>query len=171
MTSFAKIALIGAPLALLAAPASAGQWAVDLGRCPDHLEDIRDRLEDRFDARRVTSARDLREDRRDARESRRDERVTVCPGQALVFNAAAPGRAKPWRRPEKITLYRRHGGFFRVNRHGRLTPVATIAPRAGQIEKLRRAARRDARQEVLTDLSRRSPARSVATAGFWAYGY
>lgn len=138
MLNLLKAVLIGAPLALAAGPALAGQWAVDLGRCPDHLEDIRDRFESRADQRRDVSRADVREDVRDRRESRRDERVTNCPSSSLVFLPRAPGRAEAWRRPNRVKLVRRGGGFARVLPNGRVVAVQTIPPTARQLERLRR---------------------------------
>lgn len=154
MLKLAAIALLGAPVVLAAAPASAGQWAVDLGRCPDHLEDIRDRFEDRFDQRVTTSRRDRLEDIRDRRENRRDERITVCPSRSLVFLPGPRGKAKPHRPPERVRLVRQGGRFLRIGRNGRLRPVRVYPPSAAQIERLRREARRDARQERRRDLRR-----------------
>lgn len=65
--------------------ASAGEWRFYPERCPDLVEDWRDRRESRRDERYDSGPRDRAEDRRDRRESRRDERVTVCPASAWVW--------------------------------------------------------------------------------------
>lgn len=77
-------------------------WRFDASRCPDLVEDYRDRRESRRDERRDYSRRDVREDRRDRRESRRDERVTVCPESAWVFDGPRRYRTK---RPAAAVIY------------------------------------------------------------------
>ncbi len=69
-----------------APPAHAAGWRFEPSRCPDLVEDYRDRRESRRDERIDWGPRDVREDRRDRRESRRDERVTVCPASAWVWD-------------------------------------------------------------------------------------
>ena len=76
-----------APAQAHAVPAYAGQWRFEPSRCPDLVEDWRDR----------------RESRRDRRESRRDERVTVCPASAWVWDG--PRRYRPAARPVEAAVY------------------------------------------------------------------
>ncbi|HNR76423.1 MAG TPA: hypothetical protein PKM48_04790 [Parvularculaceae bacterium] len=78
-------AMIGAGLALGAAPAFAGDWRFDPRRCPDIREDWRDARENRRDERNDYGRRDRIEDRYDRRESRRDRAVTICPRSAFYY--------------------------------------------------------------------------------------
>ncbi len=75
--------------ACTASPANAGpwsgQWAFKPSRCPDLVEDRRDRRESRRDERVNRGFLDRVEDRLDRRESRRDEKVTTCPASAWVW--------------------------------------------------------------------------------------
>lgn len=72
----------------VSAPSSAyaGEWRFDPTRCPDLVEDWRDRKESRRDERINRGPLDRLEDRIDRRESRRDERVTVCPASSWVWD-------------------------------------------------------------------------------------
>lgn len=79
------VGLIGAGIALSAAPAFAGEWRLQANRCGDLIEDRYDRQEDRRDARVDHGRYDRIEDRADRRENRRDERITVCPRSAFVY--------------------------------------------------------------------------------------
>ena len=94
--------------ALLAGPAAAhpadvkGAWRLDAARCPDLVEDRRDRRESRRDERVNNGRLDRLEDRADRRESRRDERVTVCPRSAWVWTGAERNRTK---RPAAVKVY------------------------------------------------------------------
>lgn len=81
--------------------AVAGEWRLDASRCPDLVEDVRDRHESRRDERYDHGRRDRIEDRIDRRESRRDERVTVCPRRAWVWH----GRGYRPARPEAAIIY------------------------------------------------------------------
>ncbi len=82
-------------------PAHAGEWRINAARCPDLVEDIRDRRESRRDERYDHGPLDRIEDRIDRRESRRDERVTVCPRRAWVWH----GRGFRPARPAAVRLY------------------------------------------------------------------
>ena len=85
------------------APAAhAGQWRFEPSRCPDLVEDVRDRRESRRDERIDRGPLDRIEDRLDRRESRRDERVTVCPTRAWVWEG--PRRLRTTR-PSAVAVY------------------------------------------------------------------
>lgn len=80
----------------------AGAWRFDPARCPDLVEDIRDRRESRRDERYDHGRLDRLEDRLDRRESRRDERITICPKSAWVWDGPRQYRAA---RPAAVTVY------------------------------------------------------------------
>lgn len=80
----------------------AGTWRLDPARCPDLVEDRRDRRESRRDERYDHGRLDRLEDRLDRRESRRDERVTICPKSAWVWDGPRRYRAA---RPAAVTIY------------------------------------------------------------------
>ena len=84
------------------APAHAGAWRFVPSRCPDLVEDWRDRRESRIDERYDFGPLDRAEDRRDRRESRRDERVTVCPASAWVWDGPRRYRVA---RPAAAAVY------------------------------------------------------------------
>ena len=94
---------VSAPAQAHAVPAYAGQWRFEPSRCPDLVEDWRDRRESRRDERVDLGPLDRAEDRRDRRESRRDERVTVCPASAWVWDG--PHRYRPAARPVASAVY------------------------------------------------------------------
>ena len=73
---------------------AAGEWRFHPDRCPDLVEDHRDRRESRRDERYDRGPLDRIEDRIDRRESRRDERVTVCPASAWVWHGPRGYRAR-----------------------------------------------------------------------------
>ena len=77
-------------------------WRFDPARCPDLVEDYRDRRESRRDERYNHGVFDRIEDRLDRRESRRDERVTTCPASAWVWRGDRPYRAT---RPAAAAVY------------------------------------------------------------------
>lgn len=102
--------VLGAGFVLGAAPAFAGEWKLNPRACPDLVEDRRDRVEDRRDARVTVGRRDRVEDRRDRAENRRDEAVTICPTRAFYYvpdrreqkrnaQAGKNGRGKAYRQP------------------------------------------------------------------------
>ena len=64
-------------MTLLTAPAAASGDAPERRVTRDRLEDVRDRRENRWDARHQGGRRDRREDLRDRRENRRDHREDV----------------------------------------------------------------------------------------------
>jgi|GEM_PF-997097 len=91
------------------AHAGSGQWVLNPNRCPDLVEDRRDRRESRRDEAIDWSARDVREDIRDRRESRRDEAVTICPASAWEWRGPAYKAHYHAPRPKKIKVYYNHG--------------------------------------------------------------
>lgn len=117
-----RIAVFKAPVAALgviaagcvAAPAAhAGEWRFHADRCPDLVEDVRDRRESRRDEHYDRGPVDRIEDRADRRESRRDESVTICPASAWVWHGHSHVRPA---RPAAVTVYydarKRH--YYRV---------------------------------------------------------
>jgi len=97
----------------VAAPAAnAGQWRFEPSRCPDLVEDVRDRRESRRDERYNRGPLDRLEDRLDRRESRRDERVTICPASAWVWDGSRRYRSA---RPAAVSVYydRRAHRYYR----------------------------------------------------------
>jgi len=103
-----------------AVPHSAkGQWVLNPRKCPDLVEDWRDRQESRRDEAYDRGPRDVAEDWRDRKESRRDEAVTVCPASAWEwhgpvyrkhYHAARPVKGNVYYNPRKKRHYHRHGG-------------------------------------------------------------
>lgn len=97
-----------------------GRWVLNPAKCPDLVEDWRDRRESRRDERYDRNRRDVREDRRDRRESRRDEAVTRCPASAYEwrgpryrakYHPARPRAVAVYYNPYQRQYYRRgHGG-------------------------------------------------------------
>ncbi|MEM9014963.1 MAG: hypothetical protein AAGB02_07630 [Pseudomonadota bacterium] len=83
-------------------PAYAGEWRFHPERCPDLVEDYRDRRESRRDERYDYGPLDRAEDRADRRESRRDESVTRCPSSAWVWHGDGYRRAA---RPARVAVY------------------------------------------------------------------
>ena len=94
-----SFSILGA--ACVSTSASAGEWRFHPERCPDLVEDYRDRVESRRDERVNRGPLDRLEDRLDRRESRRDERVTVCPRSAWVWH----GRGKRTAKPAAVVAY------------------------------------------------------------------
>ncbi|MHA7871113.1 MAG: hypothetical protein ACX939_02055 [Hyphococcus sp.] len=107
----AGAALFGAGCVTYATPAYAGEWRFNPARCPDLVEDFRDRRESRRDERVDRGPLDRAEDRWDRRESRRDERVTVCPASAWTWH----GRGYRVARPAAAAVYydRRARQYYR----------------------------------------------------------
>ena len=93
-----------------AKPAYAGEWRFHPERCPDLVEDRRDRRESRRDERYDYGPRDRAEDRRDRRESRRDERVTVCPANAWVWYGER--RYRPARPAAAVVYYDPYDRYY-----------------------------------------------------------
>jgi len=84
---------------------SKGQWVLNPRKCPDLVEDWRDRQESRRDEAYDRGPRDVAEDWRDRRESRRDEAVTVCPASAWEWHGPAYKRHYHAPRPVKVNVY------------------------------------------------------------------
>ncbi len=114
------VGLFGAGCVSAAAPAYAGEWRFHPERCPDLVEDVRDRRESRRDERHDHGAADRIEDRLDRRESRRDERVTVCPRRAWVYHGnpryrpARPAVVAVYYDPHKHHYYRHRPDRVRI---------------------------------------------------------
>ncbi len=111
--------MFGAGCVSAGEPAYAGEWRLDPRRCPDLVEDYRDRRESRRDERYDRGPLDRIEDRIDLRESRRDERVTVCPRSAWVwhgrgYRAVRPAAAAVYCDPQGRHYYRREPNRARV---------------------------------------------------------
>ncbi len=100
--AFAIATALGA-CAATPARAAPGAWRLDPARCPDLVEDYRDRRESVRDRRVNRGPLDRAEDRIDRRESRRDERVTVCPASAWVWDG--PRRGARAARPARAAVY------------------------------------------------------------------
>ncbi|MEM8772027.1 MAG: hypothetical protein AAGD92_10300 [Pseudomonadota bacterium] len=103
--------------------AQAGAWRFEPSRCPDLVEDYRDRRESRRDRRVNNGPLDRIEDRIDRRESRRDERVTVCPASAWVWDGPRRYRTA---RPAAAAVYYdgRDRAYFRYGpKRARVTVV------------------------------------------------
>jgi len=95
-----------------------GQWVLNPRKCPDLVEDYRDRRESRRDEAFDRNRRDVVEDIRDRRESRRDEAVTVCPASAWDWHGskyranhhvARPVKVKVYYNPHKKRHYHKYG--------------------------------------------------------------
>ncbi|NNE57742.1 MAG: hypothetical protein HKN36_06505 [Hellea sp.] len=99
--------------------APAGYWKLNPLKCPDLVEDWRDRRESRIDEAYDRGPRDVREDIRDRIESRRDEAVTYCPPSAWEWHgpqyrpqihAHRPVKVRVFYNPHRNHYYHRHGG-------------------------------------------------------------
>jgi len=95
-----------------------GNWVLNPRKCPDLVEDYRDRRESRRDESFDRNRRDVIEDIRDRRESRRDEAVTVCPASAWDWHGpkysahhhvARPVKVKVYYNPHKKRHYHKNG--------------------------------------------------------------
>ncbi len=98
-----------------ATPPAKGYWAFVPSRCPDLVEDRRDRRESIRDEAFDRGPVDVYEDYIDRKESRRDEAVTVCPASAWVwkggvykakYHPARPAAAKVYYNHKKRTYFR-----------------------------------------------------------------
>ncbi|RZV34622.1 MAG: hypothetical protein EX271_13480 [Acidimicrobiales bacterium] len=95
-----------------------GGWVLNPAKCPDLVEDWRDRRESRRDEAYDHGPRDVIEDWVDRRESRRDEAVTYCPARAWEWRGGRyvahkhgprPVRVNIFYHPHKRTYYHKHG--------------------------------------------------------------
>lgn len=87
-----------AGMLVIPAAASAGTWHINAAACPDLRED-------RFDARRTTSRRDLREDYQ-------DRQVISCPAHAWRYAPDRYERIALRRIAAPLTVYRDHSGGY-----------------------------------------------------------
>ncbi|HFB55060.1 MAG TPA: hypothetical protein ENJ46_03970 [Hellea balneolensis] len=121
-----KTILIIAGIAVLGAcsstPAQAhpqgGQWVLNPYKCPDLVEDRRQRQAARYDEAYDRGPRDVYEDRIERRNMRRDEAVTHCPASAwewrgpryrVHYHAPRPVAVNIYYQPHKHRYYRHHG--------------------------------------------------------------
>lgn len=81
-TTLVALSLTACASANAHTPARKGHWVLNLNKCPDLVEDRRDRRESRRDEAYDRGPRDVIEDWVDRKESRRDEAVTNCPASA-----------------------------------------------------------------------------------------
>jgi len=95
-----------------------GKWVLNPAKCPDLVEDWRDRRESRRDEAYDHGPGDVIEDWVDRRESRRDEAVTYCPASAWEWRGSRyvvhshgprPANVKVYFHPKKRTYYHRQG--------------------------------------------------------------
>lgn len=93
-------------------------WVLNPAKCPDLVEDWRDRRESRRDEAYDHGPRDVIEDWVDRRESRRDEAVTNCPARAWEWRGGRyiahthgprPSYVKIYYHPHRKTYYHKHG--------------------------------------------------------------
>ncbi len=97
---------------------ASGEWRFDADRCPDLVEDRRDRAESRRDERRDNGRADRAEDRADRRESRRDERVTECPSDAWSYYGPDNGRRAQRPAPASVYFDERDRYYYRESADG-----------------------------------------------------
>lgn len=119
------VALLSAGAAACASTgADAGEWRFHPERCPDLVEDHRDRRESRRDERYDRGPYDRLEDRLDRRENRRDERVTLCPASAWVWHGAGGHFRRP-ARPAAVAVYYDHDKrhYYRIGPDRRVVVV------------------------------------------------
>lgn len=116
MLSFAKsLTLAGLAFAAAACAtpeAQAGEWRLVASRCPDLVEDRRDR-------RVVWSRADLREDARDVRR-------TVCPASAFVYAPSARHAPPPAWRHDAVVYFARDGRYVVRTRQGDTLNVRVV---------------------------------------------
>ncbi|HHI88443.1 MAG TPA: hypothetical protein ENK01_00685 [Hellea balneolensis] len=87
-----------------ARPPERGYWRLNPHKCPDLMEDYRERQAMRRDEAVYRGPVDVLEDRLQRREARRDEAVTQCPASAWEWVGPRP-RAY-WRpRPASVKIY------------------------------------------------------------------
>ncbi len=100
-----------------------GGWVLNPRKCPDLVEDWRDRRESRWDEAYDRNRRDVIEDRIDRRESRRDEAVTICPASAWEWQGGTYKKHYHPKRPAKVKVFYSHAKrhHYHNNRHTRVT--------------------------------------------------
>jgi len=98
--------------------AANGQWVLNPNKCPDLVEDKRQRRAMRRDEAYDRSRRDVAEDRKERKNARRDEAVTNCPASAWEWHGPSyrkgyhpvrPIKVNIYYQPSKRTYYRRNG--------------------------------------------------------------
>ena len=98
--------------------AANGQWVLNPNKCPDLVEDKRQRRAMRRDEAVDYSRRDVIEDKAERKRARRDEAVTNCPASAWEwrgpryrknYHPARPVKVNIYFHPVKRTYYRRNG--------------------------------------------------------------
>jgi len=98
--------------------AAHGQWVLNPNKCPDLVEDRRQRRAMRRDEAVDHSRRDVAEDWKERKNARRDEAVTNCPTSAWEWHGphnrrnyrpARPIKANIFYHPEKRIYYRKNG--------------------------------------------------------------
>ena len=93
-------------------------WVLNARKCPDLMEDRRDRRESRRDERYDHNRRDVREDRRDRRESRRDEAIINCPAKAWSWQGPRNRHYNKNKRPKAVYFDRNSSVYFFHNTYG-----------------------------------------------------
>ena len=95
-----------------------GHWVLNPNKCPDLVEDRRQRRAMRRDEAYDRSRRDVIEDWTERKNARRDEAVTNCPARAWEwhgpryrksYHPARPVKVNVYFHPTKRAYYRRHG--------------------------------------------------------------
>ena len=101
-----------------AAHAHSSGWVLNPAKCPDLVEDWRDRQESRRDEAFDRGPRDVIEDWYDRQESRQDEAVTRCPARAWEWRGGRyighihgprPSYVNIYFHPKKRTYYHKQG--------------------------------------------------------------
>ena len=103
-------------------PPRQGSWRLNPHKCPDLMEDYRERQAMRRDEAVNHGPADVLEDRLERREARRDEAVTVCPASAWEWVGPPPRRAYWRKRPVAVKIYyhpHRHA-YYRHGVHGQV---------------------------------------------------
>lgn len=85
--------------------AANGNWVLNPNKCPDLVEDRRDRRESRRDEAYDRGPRDVIEDWVDRKESRRDEAITNCPASAWEWHGPRYRRNLHPKRPVRVQIY------------------------------------------------------------------
>ena len=85
--------------------AKLGGWVLNPAKCPDLVEDWRDRQESRRDEAYDHGPRDVIEAGYDRQESRRDEAVTNCPASAWEWQGSRYVAVRHVPRPTHVNVY------------------------------------------------------------------
>ncbi len=98
--------------------AAGGQWKLNPNKCPDLVEDRRQRRAMRRDEAHTYGLRDVIEDWNERENARQDEAVTNCPARAWEWvgpryrpkhHAPRPVSGRIFYHPQKRVYYRAHG--------------------------------------------------------------